>query len=235
MKKIILFLSLLMGLNSCITEDFEKPNKTEYIYRVYQGVKYELLQQLEMFDNAYRINQWIKAPTLREKQEIEDLYFTSWKIRQRNDTILLFNNNDYGERKQIILTFNQAFDQPGSQWTAIGKDSIQIVNLSGDLWKIYTGNDRFNFQIQFQDKVNKETNYKVTGSGVFKFFQRQVYMSIEKRLIYSRINYENLSQLSLGEITLNMDKQAAEFPAKVVIKPQSYLEISYRGITERWN
>lgn len=232
MKQIILILSILTGLSSCITETYEKPRKTQYAYNAYQEVRFEFLRRLELFNNAYWLNQWKKAPTTEQKQNIEDKYFSTCKIRQSDDTIrLIFNSNYYGSWERRFLTSGSDFNQPGNAWTAIwNHDTVHIVNLSTDLWKLTS--EQQELEVQLKDRDAQQPDYSLSGTGCFQSSGRKIYVNTTKPLLYTRSKNPHFYA---GKLTLNIGNQNAEFPVEVVIKSSSLIEIAYRGITENWS
>lgn len=231
MKHIILILSILTGFSSCITETYEKPGKTQYAYYAYRDVQYEFLRCLELFDNAYWLDQWKKAPTTEQKQKIEDKYFRTCKIRQSDDTLrLIFNSNNYDSQERRFLTSGCDFNQPGNKWTGIcNLDTIIMVNLSTDLWKLTSEQQKL--EVRLQNKGEQQPDYSLSGNVYYQLSGRQIYVNTPKSLLYTRFPNPHFYA---GELTLNIGNQNAEYPVKVVIKSSSLLEITYRGITENW-
>lgn len=174
MKKIniILILSLVASLTSCVIESYEKPPKTIIGLVVASNVTSSLATNASVADLARVVEMWRSASD-QDKYKIEDKYFRNTKIREIGDTIHIVDLCK-------INTSRQSFAD--THWEVLSHQAKRKVSLlSENKIKVESvfGDDVCDLTVECVDD-GKE--FLVTGNGVVK---QQPHSS----MIFSKLTY----------------------------------------------
>jgi hypothetical protein len=164
MRKILLILTTILVLTSCVIESYDKPNKTAIGYSIASVASSDIRQSASLADIARVAEMWRNATTPQQRYEIEDRYFDSGvKIREYGDTIAI------GELFKI-KTFNKSLTE--TPWKVLADISnpkavnyevsidasntyiIKILNISSESLGEITVN-----------VITPDREYSVSGNG----------------------------------------------------------------------
>ncbi len=145
MKKIFCITAILMGtllFSACESEELVPSDATAPARVIFNQVRSTLATPAYVVSLAERFNEYYLAATEEERIEIEDRYFSEYKIRERSENIwsLERNNNVF---VKIVIKDGKALSEVGAEWSLLhneanidGHGSFKIVNSGEGLYTI---------------------------------------------------------------------------------------------------
>ncbi len=167
---------LMLALVSCTTYEnhYDEPgvdSRLNYPKYIIAGANDLLSVAVGAVDNAVKLDEWIKASTDEERDNIEDRYFMHYKIRSSNDTISLNYIPDENPNIDIkFITKGYSIIDYGVEWSLDGYNSnaeLIIRRIDDNEWKVLHNSLGFyGLECELDIKRLTDTTYSVTGSGM---------------------------------------------------------------------
>jgi len=164
-KLAILFIATLCFVSCQIQEPQTPPDYTKTGRIMFSFSDRNICFYSNLFDKLLRMNTYIQAAD-SDKQNVEDSYFESFKIRSKdNKTWYLINS---GDTIYTINSDNKPFSSIGSKFSIkrMYCNPITFENTGNNQWNIKTKN------INLQDSIiATELNFNCTSDSIPKSFE----------------------------------------------------------------
>lgn len=175
----IILLGIVL-LSSCIVEENSRPPKTLMAKNVANEASLSIISAIQYSDISIKANSWLSAPSVADKNKLEDLYFPNHKVRMSGDTIIIVDLCK-------IMTYGKKLHE--NRWSYmdwIAQDTASISNPSSNKYSITVSNKRHSFDLSL---TSKDKSYLISGSG-----KRQLRM-------YGEVTYQISEEIVVGNIT----------------------------------
>lgn len=249
MQKFISLLSalLLFCFSGCVYERYEKPSYTQVAHSIYySAAKCNLDLYVGSFNLLLKADQWLKAPDEKTRYEIEDTWFSYYKLRTNGDTLQLVGL--YNIDLITIVTGGKSLLTPGTEWKMTVTDkTLRYQCTDADSWILShsessdIGSHETRLSIQRETTDPNILSLTITGTG-YGF----VIPSLRKYEIRDKLYIEYLDRniypspirsMKNGALTIELADEPTPELEKVVLRfsnTGSYT-ISFMGETnEGW-
>ncbi len=252
MKQYKLIIALLAGsllINGCVINKGVKPQVTFPARNAYFLLASSYLDGVYMMDLAIKINLWKNAGTQGEREQIEDMYFSNYKIRQSGDTIRIINLceirtygknlTDVGTKWRLIPTDN--LDKGGATIDVVADDKISIV-CDSYFRKYDQANYSYKLNVLFQDKLFKlsgigEIEEKNAGSMTYSISETEpIVVDKLSNILYHNYQWpEILSGKIESEWLRSSDKGVYTDHFSVLHLGGNAIKVTTNGVSEIYN
>lgn len=136
MQKFISLVSalLLFCLSGCVYDRYEKPSYIRVAHAIYYTTaKCNLDLYAGSLSLLLKADQWLKAPDDKTRYEIEDAWFSYYKLRNRGDTLVLMSL--YNTESIIIATGGKSILTPDTKWEiTVNHQTLHYQCTDTDSW-----------------------------------------------------------------------------------------------------